>query len=91
MAAFVDLKERMNMTFLTLDYCGKEVIYGGKNLATGTVACDVLNIPEETVQQRVGGFSAWLHTVACCHLQRFGGIRRYFHSPSIYPIALTSM
>ena len=53
MAAFVDLKERMNMTFLTLDYCGKEEIYGGKNLATGTVACDVLNIPEETVQQIV--------------------------------------
>ena len=53
MAAFVDLKERMNMTFLTLDYCGKEEIYGGKNFATGTIACDVLNIPEETVHQIV--------------------------------------
>lgn len=53
MAAFVDLKERMNMTFLTLDYCGKEEIYAGKNYPTGTVACDVLNIPEETVNQIV--------------------------------------
>ena len=46
------------------------------------------DIPEETVQQRVGGFSAWLHTVACYHLLHVGGIRRYFRSLSIYPRAL---
>lgn len=51
--AIVDLEERMKMTFLTLDYCDKEETYAGKVFHTGTVATDVLNIPEDTVEELV--------------------------------------
>lgn len=51
--AFIDLKERMKMTFLTLDYFGKEECYAGKTFPTGTVATDVLNIPEDVVEEVV--------------------------------------
>ena len=46
-----DLKERLKNTFLTLDYYGKEEVYGGKRFPAGTVALDVLNISEETVER----------------------------------------
>ena len=48
--AIVDLEERLKNTFLTLDYCGKEEAYAGKTFPAGTVALDVLNIPEDTVE-----------------------------------------
>lgn len=48
--AIVDLEERLKNTFLTLDYCGKEEVYAGKTFPAGTVALDVLNIPEDTVE-----------------------------------------
>ena len=48
--AIVDLEERLKNTFLTLDYCGKEEVYAGKIFPAGTVALDVLNIPEDTVE-----------------------------------------
>ena len=46
-----DLKERLKNTFLTLDYYGKEEVYGGKTFPAGTVALDVLNISEEIVER----------------------------------------
>lgn len=50
MAAFVDMKERLKLSFLTLDYCGKQEIYASQTFPTGNLACDVLNIPDETVK-----------------------------------------
>lgn len=51
MAAFVDMKERLKLSFLTLDYCGKQEIYASQTFPTGTIACDVLNIPAGTVDR----------------------------------------
>lgn len=51
MAAFVDMKERLKLSFLTLDYCGKQELYTSQTFPTGTIACDVLNIPAETVER----------------------------------------
>lgn len=49
MAVLVDMKERLKMAFLTLDYCGKQEVYAGQRFPTGTIACDVLNISVEVV------------------------------------------
>lgn len=51
MPSFVDMKERLKLSFLTLDYCGKQEIYASQIFPTGTIACDVLNIPNETVER----------------------------------------
>ena len=51
MPAFVDIKERLKLSFLTLDYCGKQEIYASQTFPTGIIACDVLNIPTETVER----------------------------------------
>lgn len=51
MPAFVDMKERLKLSFLTLDYCGKQEIYASQTFPTGTIACDVLNISNETVKR----------------------------------------
>jgi len=51
MPAFIDIKKRLKLSFLTLDYCGKQEIYASQTFPTGTVACDVLNIPDETVKR----------------------------------------
>lgn len=53
MAVLVDIKERLKLTLLTLDYCGKQEVYAGQEFPTGTVACDVLNMPREIVNQVV--------------------------------------
>lgn len=50
MAKNVNLTERFNMRFLTLDYCGKQEVYAGKAFPAGTVALDILNIPAAVLE-----------------------------------------
>ena len=51
MAQQVDLRERLKMRFITVDYCGKQEIYGKRCVPTGTIATDILNIPDSVLEE----------------------------------------
>ena len=53
MAKKVDLQERLKMRFLTVDYKEKQEAYGTSAHAadTGSIALDVLNIPESVLEE----------------------------------------
>ena len=51
MAQKVDLQERLKMRFLTVDYDGKNEAYAGQTYDAGTIAKDVLNIPESVLEE----------------------------------------
>ena len=51
MAQKVDLQERLKMRFLTVDYDGKSESYAGQTYDAGTIAKDVLNIPESILEE----------------------------------------
>ena len=53
MAQNVDLQERLKMRFLTVDYKEKQEAYGTSAHAadTGSIALDVLNIPESVLEE----------------------------------------
>ena len=51
MAQQVDLRERLKMRFTTVDYCGKQETYGGKCFPVGTIATDILNIPDSVLEE----------------------------------------
>lgn len=53
MAQKVDLQERLKMRFLTVDYKEKQEAYGTSSYAadTGSIALDVLNIPESVLEE----------------------------------------
>jgi len=50
LAKNVDLKERFQMRFLTLDYCGKQEVYSDQTFPAGTIAMDILNIPDSVLE-----------------------------------------
>ncbi len=50
MAQKVDLQERLKMRFLTVDYDGKSESYAGQTYDAGTIAKDVLNIPNAVLE-----------------------------------------
>ena len=50
MAQKVDLQERLKMRFLTVDNDGKSESYAGYTYDAGTIAKDVLNIPESILE-----------------------------------------
>ena len=39
----------MNQELMTLDFWQDTVIYEGKTLPVGTLACDALNVPADTI------------------------------------------
>ena len=49
----VNLQERLKMRFLTVDYAGKNEAYAGQPLDTGTIARDILNIPNDMLEELV--------------------------------------
>ena len=51
MAQKVDLQERLKMRFLTVDYDSKSESYAGQTYDAGTIAKDVLNIPESVLEE----------------------------------------
>lgn len=51
MAQQVDLRERLKMRFITVDYCGKQETYGKRCVPVGTIATDVLNIPDSVLEE----------------------------------------
>lgn len=51
MAQQVDLRERLKMRFITVDYCGKQETYGKRCVPTGTIATDILNIPDSVLEE----------------------------------------
>ena len=53
MAKKVDLKERLNMRFLTVAYKEKQEVYGtcSESADTGNIALDVLNIPDAVLEE----------------------------------------
>jgi hypothetical protein len=51
LAKNVDLNERFKMRFLTLDYCGKQEVYAGKSFPAGTIALDILNVPDTILDE----------------------------------------
>ena len=51
MAHKVDLQERLKMRFLTVDYDGKSESYAGFTYDAGTIAKDVLNIPDFVLEE----------------------------------------
>lgn len=51
MAQKVDLQERLKMRFLTVDYDGKSERYAGHTNDAGTIAKDVLNIPDYILEE----------------------------------------
>jgi len=51
MAQTVDLRERLKMRFITVDYCGKQETYGKRCVPTGTIATDILNIPDSVLEE----------------------------------------
>lgn len=51
MAQQVDLRERLKMRFITVDYCGKQETYGNRCVPAGTIATDVLNIPDSVLEE----------------------------------------
>ncbi len=51
MAQAVDLRERLKMRFITVDYCGKQETYGKRCVPTGTIAMDILNIPDSVLEE----------------------------------------
>ena len=55
MAQKVDLQERLKMRFLTVDYRDKQEVYGTSDTAsdTGTIALDILNIPDYVLEELV--------------------------------------
>lgn len=53
MAQKVDLQERLKMRLLTVNYDGKSESYAGCTYDAGTVAKDVLNIPEDYLLEAV--------------------------------------
>ena len=55
MAQKVDLQERLKMRFLTVDYRDKQEVYGTNidSADTGTIALDILNIPDYVLEELV--------------------------------------
>ena len=51
MAQKIDLQERLKMRFLTVDYDGKSENYAGQTYDAGTIAKDVLNIPDFVLEE----------------------------------------
>lgn len=51
MSFAIDAMRRAEFGFLTLDFGREDVTYFGTQLPTGTLACDVLNIPQETMDK----------------------------------------
>lgn len=51
MANKVDLQERLNMRFLTVDYDGKNEVYAGQTFMAGTIARDILNISDVVLEE----------------------------------------
>ena len=53
MAQKVDLQERLKMRFLTVDYRGKQEVYGTSDAAsdTGTISLEILNIPDHVLEE----------------------------------------
>lgn len=51
MAQPVDLRERLKMRFATVDYCEKQETYGKRCAPAGTIATDVLNIPDLVLEE----------------------------------------
>ena len=51
MAQAVDLRERLKMRFITVDYCGKQETYGKRCVPAGTIATDILNIPDSVLEE----------------------------------------
>ena len=51
MAQQVDLRERLKMWFITVDYCGKQETYGKRCAPTGTIATDILNVPDSVLEE----------------------------------------
>lgn len=51
MAQQVDLRERLKMRFITVDYCEKQETYGKRCVPVGTIATDVLNIPDSVLEE----------------------------------------
>ena len=41
----------MNQELMTLDFWQDTVIYEGKTLPVGTLACDALNVPADTISR----------------------------------------
>ncbi len=42
----------MNQELMTLDFWQDTVIYEGKTLPVGALACDALNVPADTIAKR---------------------------------------
>lgn len=55
MAQKVDLKERLKMRFLTVDYRDKQEVYGAETNSedTGTIALEILNIPNSILEELI--------------------------------------
>ena len=51
MAQQVDLRERLKMRFITVDYCGKQETYGKRCVPAGTIATDILNISDSVLEE----------------------------------------
>ena len=51
MVQMIDLQERMKMRFLTVDYAGKSEGYADHTYDVGTIAKDILNIPDYILEE----------------------------------------
>ena len=47
----------MNQELMTLDFWQDTVIYEGKTFPVGTLACDALNVPANTITKMNAGFA----------------------------------